>query len=340
MVSILDQAVFDEQVRTKFSDVIGSKLGGKVISFSDEFFAEASNLLAPKAPIRDKTRYTYQGAWYDGWETRRHNPEPADWVVIKVGVDSARLIGCEIDTAFFNGNQAPAISVEGTFLADDAVPDKDTKWTTVIEKTECLPSQRHFFVRKAGLTTENYNYVRLNMYPDGGIARFRLYGTPVPVFPEALSTVLDLASVSHGGVAIKCSDEHFGTTDNLLLPGRGIDMSDGWETTRSRVPGYEDWVVVRLGARGVIDKVVVDTAFFRGNFPDRIRVEAIDAADDTAALAAAKDNWTVVVPEQKAKPDFEHECAVEGETAYTHVKLSMIPDGGCKRLRVFARRVL
>ncbi|KAK9463284.1 galactose-binding domain-like protein [Lipomyces oligophaga] len=336
-VAVVDLQTFDAQVVKKYSDVIGAKLGGKAISCSDEFFAEASNLLAPKAPIRDKTRYTYQGAWYDGWETRRHNPEPADWVVIKVGVDSARIIGCEVDTAFFNGNQAPHVSVEATFVADGAVPDASTKWTTIIEKTACGPSMRQFFVRKDGLTDEFYNYVRLNMYPDGGIARFRLYGTPIPVLPEALSTVIDLANVTHGGVAIACSDEHFGTIANLLLPGRGIDMSDGWETTRSRTPGYADWVIVRLGTKAVIDKVVVDTAFFRGNFPDRIKVEAIAAADDQTAINST--SWTTIVPEQKAKADFEHEFEISDSPVYTHVKLYSIPDGGIKRLRVFAHRV-
>ncbi|KAK9364003.1 galactose-binding domain-like protein [Lipomyces starkeyi] len=344
-ITVIDQIQFDAQVRSRYSDVIGSKLGGKVISSSDEFFAEASNLLAPKPPIRDKGRFTYNGAWYDGWETRRHNPEPADWVIIKLGVASARIIGCEIDTAFFDGNHAPEIDVEGAFVPDDGVPNANTKWSAIIDKTPCGPSQRQFFVRTDGLTADFYNYVRLNMYPDGGIARFRLYGTPVPVFPTALTTVIDLAHVSSGGVAIACSDEHFGTVDNLLLPGRGVDMGDGWETTRSRSPGHEDWVIVRLGARGIIEKVVVDTAFFRGNFPDKIRVEVLDVVDDAAALSSDA-VWKVIVPDQKAKPDYEHEYIINDgvlinvEEPVTYVKLCMIPDGGIKRLRVFARRVL
>ncbi|KAK9467720.1 galactose-binding domain-like protein [Lipomyces arxii] len=335
-VNVVDLSEFDTSIRSRFTDVIGSKLGGRVESCSDEFFAEAANLLAPKMPIRDKTRYTYQGAWYDGWETRRHNPEETDWVIIKVGVASARIIGCEIDTAFFDGNQAPAISVEGVFA--ETVPGPDAEWETVISKTDCLPTQRQFFVRKDGLSEEYYNYVRLSMYPDGGIARFRLYGTPVPVFPTSLSTVIDLAHVSNGGVAISCSDERFGTVDNLLLPGRGIDMSDGWETTRSRHAGYEDWVVVKLGARGKVSKVVIDTAFFRGNFPDKIRLEAIDAANDVSALEADA-KWTVVVPNHKASPDLEHEFEVNLDYPVSHVKLFSIPDGGIKRLRVYATRV-
>ena len=64
-------------------DLASSALGGKVLSFSDEFFAEAANLINPAAPIRRAGHFVPTGAWYDGWETRRHNPEPADWVIIK-----------------------------------------------------------------------------------------------------------------------------------------------------------------------------------------------------------------------------------------------------------------
>ena len=140
------------------------------------------------------------------------------------------------------------------------------QWTTVIEKTECHPFQRHFFVREQGLTKESYTHFRLKMHPGDGIARFRLYGVVVPVLPKDISAVLDMASVKNDGVAIRVSDQHFGSADNLLLPGRGHDMSDGWETKRSRTPGHVDWVVIMLGAATSIQRIVVDTAHFRGNF--------------------------------------------------------------------------
>lgn len=79
-----------------------------------------------------------------------------------------------------------------------------------------------------------------------GIARFRLYGNAVPVFPSDPEAIIDLAHVSSGGLAVSCSDQHYSTKDNLLLPGRGGDMGDGWETKRSRQPGHQDWVIVKL----------------------------------------------------------------------------------------------
>lgn len=116
------------------------------------------------------------------------------------------------------------------------------------------------------------------MYPDGGIARFRLYGFVVPVFPKASITV-DLAHVANGGLATAYSDQHFGRASNLLLPGRGVDMGDGWETKRSRRADHVDWVVVKLGAEGVIERAIVDTAHFKGNFPKMVKLEATNSKE-------------------------------------------------------------
>lgn len=146
MTQALSLEQFQEQIISKFTDVIGEKLGGKILSYSDQWFADAENLIKPKPPIRDATRFTYAGAWYDGWETRRHNEAEADWVIIKLGVTSAKLIACEVDTAFFNGNHAPFISVEAIqkFDNDDLLDVKESDWETVISKVECGPLQRHF----------------------------------------------------------------------------------------------------------------------------------------------------------------------------------------------------
>ncbi|ODV96898.1 hypothetical protein PACTADRAFT_1483 [Pachysolen tannophilus NRRL Y-2460] len=113
-VEILAEKEFHDQIVCNHIDVIGEKLGGEIVEFSDEWFASAENLIKPKPPIRDPTKFVYSGAWYDGWETRRHNEEESDFVIIKMGVSSAKIIAAEIDTTFFNGNHAPFISVEAT----------------------------------------------------------------------------------------------------------------------------------------------------------------------------------------------------------------------------------
>lgn len=320
-------------------DLISAPLGSKIVSFSDEWFAAASNLITKTAPISRPGVFVHSGAWYDGWETRRHNTAAADWVIIRLGTASGQVAGVEIDTAFFNGNHAPEIAVEGAFAESDEQVQQETfnGWSTILSRQECGPSQRHGWLLPA-LTSQAYTHVRLLMYPDGGIARFRLYGNAVPVFPQDSSAVFELSATVMGGVATSCSDQHFGTKDNLLLPGRGHDMGDGWETKRTRGE-HVDWTIVRLGAAGQIHHLVVDTAHFRGNFPQKVQVFAgrfdADPAHDDA-------RWTEVLPPQKSAPDveitYETELAnVQGQT-YTHAKLVIIPDGGVKRFRVFGTR--
>ncbi|KAK0346119.1 Allantoicase [Friedmanniomyces endolithicus] len=332
----------DTTFKSNSIDLVNKALGSRILACSDEWFAAAENLTTPTAPIRKPGVFTYAGAWYDGWETRRHNPEPFDWVVLRLGAASGKVKGVEVDTAFFNGNQAPEVAVQGCFVTDDReeeVKSKDfVEWETILSKQECGPSQRHGWLLPK-MTSKAYTHVRLQMFPDGGIARFRLFGEVVPVLPQDLNAVFDLAATVNGGMAISCSDQHFGTKDNLLLPGRGKDMGDGWETKRSR-GDHVDWVIIRLGLPGIIEKLVVDTAHFRGNFPQKVQVFATDVSgrvpghDDSA--------WTEILSPQKTGPDAEHEYVGKALSAvgrvYGFVKLVIIPDGGVKRFRVYGRR--
>ena len=349
------EAEFKAIVSTKYHgvDCISEQLENvKIVGISDEWFAEASNLTKSKAPIQDKTKFVFSGAWYDGWETRRHNENEYDYVIFKIGVEACKIIGCEVDTAFFNGNQAPFVGVDALYHDDaeeanstsNKITNEDERWESVITKTECGPSQKQFFLRNEGLTTKHFNYIKLKMYPDGGIARFRLYGKVVPgehTFAESNVSAgkgVDFAFVGHGGVALKCSDQHFGSKDNLLLPGHGIDMGDGWETARSRVEGHVDWTIIKLcKTLKHLNEIVVDTSFFRGNFPQYVKVLGINEISDDKVVSWAEDDsqWTELVGKSKTGPDKEHFFEFNKDIELTHVKLVIIPDGGVKRVRVF-----
>jgi allantoicase len=336
-------------------------LGAKVLSFSDEYFASASNLLTPTPAIRKPGVYVHTGAWYDGWETRRHNAKEFDWVVIKLGCVGV-IEGVEIDTAHFNGNEAPAAGLDGCFLAEDKEEasgvehDGYKEWKEILPPQPCGPSQRQAWsLHGAGVRGQKFTHLRLKMYPDGGIARLRIYGSAVPPpLPAAMVNgqlpLEELSSALNGGVAISCSDQHFGVKSNLLLPGRGKDMGDGWETARSRTKGHTDWVICRLGLQGrTIEKVVVDTKDFRGNFPRAVKVEGWSATkDDGADPAVNAEGWVPLVKgEQPCAADTEHVFEGEelfvhaelGEKSWTHVKMIVIPDGGVKRFRIFGRRI-
>lgn len=326
-------------------DLVSAPLNSCILAFSDEFFAAASNLLTPAPPIYRPGVFIETGAWYDGWETRRHNPEEYDWAVIKLGVASGRVKGVEVDTSYFTGNYAEAISVQGCFEtgagADEKVKSKKYEgWKGVLARRECGPSQRHGW-RVDG--EPEVTHVRLCMYPDGGIARFRLYGEAVPVWPESIDEVVELSAAVMGGVAVRCSDEHFGRKENLLMPGRGINMGDGWETKRSRGKGHTDWVIVKLGARGKVSSVVIDTRHFLGNYPQGVKVEGLDAGVTGIVPEPDDGRWAELLGFDRVGPDAVHEFAQAklanvGEREYTHVKMTMVPDGGVKRLRIFGTR--
>ncbi|CAM1503973.1 Fc.00g015640.m01.CDS01 [Cosmosporella sp. VM-42] len=340
-VSSVSPEDIDKTFRSTCIDLISGTLGGRILAFSDQWFAEAANLLTPTPPIRQPGKMVFTGAWYDGWETRRHNAEPFDWVIVRLGVASGTVEGVEVDTAFFSGNHAPAISVEGCFSQDDDEVASwkvgRGKWETIVGVQECGPSQR-FGWKLEEVTKKQYTHVRLNMYPDGGIARFRLFGHAVPVFPDDKEAIFDLAAAQNGGVAVSCSDQHFGTKDNLLLPGRGKDMGDGWETARSRGKDHFDWAIIKLGAPGYIQNFVVDTAHFRGNFPQKVAIQGIEWKEEGDPSADAE-GWKEVVSPSKTGPDAEHDFPSSAQDAvFTHVKLIMIPDGGVKRLRAFGKR--
>lgn len=342
-------------------------LNATIVSFSDEYFAAASNLLTAGPPVRKTGYFVHTGAWYDGWETRRHNAKPFDWVVVKLGCVGT-IEAIEVDTAYFNGNEAPAIAVDGCFLTEEQSGGSGVEkeefggWRELLPEQPCGPSMRQaWWVTGSGVAGEQFTHLRLKMYPDGGIARFRVYGNVVsPPLPEAAMKagverpVEDLVSALNGGVAISCSDQHFGGKNYLILPGRGKDMGDGWETARSRTPGHVDWVICRLGLKGrIIEKVVVDTKDFRGNFPRGVKVEGFSMESAKAAMGMEDEpkeddaGWVPLVQGEKpCQADTEHvfeggdlvqHGALEGRV-WTHVKMTIVPDGGVKRIRVFGRR--
>ncbi|MCL5287523.1 MAG: 2-oxo-4-hydroxy-4-carboxy-5-ureidoimidazoline decarboxylase, partial [Acidobacteria bacterium] len=125
----------------------------------------------------------------------------------------------------------------------------------------------------------------------------------------------------------------FSAPHNLLMPGISSGMHDGWETKRRRGPGH-DWAIVRLGIAAHIQRVEVDTSFFKGNFPESCSLEICEVRDD-AALDAVP--WKEILHRTKLQADTQHvfdEALAHGQAA-THVRLNIFPDGGVARLRVF-----
>jgi len=178
-------------------------------------------------------------------------------------------------------------------------------------------------------------HVRLHIYPDGGVARLRIFGEIRANFAD-VDGFVDLAAVGHGGRAIACSDEHYGSMQNLLAPGRGVNMGDGWETARRRGPG-NDWVIIALGQPGIIERAEIDTAHFKGNYPDRVSLEGGVFDSDDAAVNSS-DGWQTLLPEEKLKMDQQHYFEdLQPIGAVSHVRVAIYPDGGISRVRLFGQ---
>jgi allantoicase len=137
------------------------------------------------------------------------------------------------------------------------------------------------------------------------------------------SALIDLAFVGHGGRSVQVSDEHYGPGDFLVLPGRGKNQGDGWQTARSRAEGYSDFVVLRLGAAGHILQAEVDTTHFKGNFPRQIKLEATNSTD---TVPAANAEWfTLVEPSSTGPNSIFYFDTAHIDKIFTHAKISIIP---------------
>ncbi|KAF8904462.1 allantoicase [Gymnopilus junonius] len=328
---------FDEKF-SSLPELSSVAIGGRVVAVSDEFFAEAFHLLLVEPAPSMKGQFGPNGALYSGWETRRHNPT-YDWCIIQLGTFGT-LDGFDVDTSNFNGNEAPAVSIYALHEPELKDPtNDDTRWVEILATAELGPNSRHLFKISA---TSPVNYVKIHMYPDGGIARFRAYGRVVPVHPST-PTPFDLAHVFAGGRVLRVSDQHFGVGSNLILPGRGKNMGDGWETKRSRTKGHNDWVVLQLGAPGELTEVELDTKHFLGNFPDSCEVHATLSKNDfdQGTTPSLSDDWTLILPRTKLGPDRQHYFELDNvkNRTYTHVRVTIYPDGGLKRIRVVGRKV-
>jgi len=342
----------------------------------------------------------------DRWESRRRRTAGHDWCIIKLGIPGI-VRAVEVDTAYFTGNFSPKISIQGYFYVEEpdairqlmskrsefvAAHPEDGKMGTCasIEEMELVDSlsseawtmmipltplgagyestRRNTFVIPSGTIPGGcISHLRINMGPDGGIARIKLFGEVI-IRPDDIpyDSIIDLASIEIGGLALACSNKHYGHPRNLIAPGRGICMGDGWETARQprRPPVYEvaedglivlpgsDWSILKLGLPGVISSIEVDTHFYKGNYPESCLIEgcyapnapasAFQLQEEQEQISSLSDiDWKVLLHRTKLGPNIQHEfssSAIQQIGPISHVKLTIFPDGGVMRLRLFGRK--
>ena len=322
---------------TRFVNLASARLGAEAVRATDEFFAPKGRMLddAPAVFIPDK--YDDHGKWMDGWETRRRRDGGRDHCIVKLAWPGT-IHGLDIDTSHFTGNYPPAASIEACMSA--AEPGDDAPWVT-LQPAMTLTGDSHHFVAvdRAG----PFNWLRVNMFPDGGIARLRVYGEPYCDWSARESNAVhELTALENGGRIVAYNNAHYGSPWALLAPGRGVDMGDGWETRRRREPG-NDWIIVQLGSPGNIERIEVDTAHFKGNFPESCSIQAamVEGGNDQSVITQSM-FWDELLGRSKLGMDAIHEFdgnAIAALGPISHVRLNIFPDGGVSRLRLFGQPV-
>lgn len=293
---------------------------------NDDLFAEKENLIKPAAAEFQPATFGHKGQVYDGWETRRRRgatPDSHDSAIIRLGVPGI-VRGVVVDTAWFTGNYPPQISVEAAFVpgyppAEELVDKID--WTTIVARSNVNGDTRNPFKVDSA---KRWSHLRLSMYPDGGIARFRVHGEGLLDPDFAADMTLDLAALENGGRITACSNMFYSSPNNLLLPGVPRSMGDGWETSRRRDAG-NDWVQVHSAGRGVLNAAELDTSYFVGNAPGSARLSGRDGDGD----------WFEILPLTDLQPDTRHRFLIGDDRPITDARLDIHPDGGMARVKLF-----
>ena len=324
---------------TDLIDLAAERLGGAVLFANDEFFAPKENLLKAAPPIFIEGKYTDLGKWMDGWETRRKRTAGYDWCIVRLGLPGI-IRGVIVDTSFFRGNYPEKCSLEACTLdgqpSVEQLTSEANQWTEILTRLPLQGDSKNPFPIQ---NNQRFTHLRFNIYPDGGVARLRVFGEVIPDWSvlNRPGRELDLAAVENGGLVLSCSDMFFGHRHNLIMPGRALNMSDGWETKRRRGPGH-DWVIIKLARPGNIEHIEVDTSYFKGNFPESCSLEGcLDVDGSTNGLTDLSLPWTSILPRTKLQAHTRHHFRSEllSAGAVSHVRFNIFPDGGVSRLRIY-----
>lgn len=323
----------------RYANLASADFGARVVACTDDFFGEADRMLQSSDSVFIVGKFDDHGKWVDGWETQRRRQGGHDYAVVRLGLPGV-VKGLDIDTSHFTGNFPPAASVHACYHSGEDAPGDHASWVEILPATALSGGSHHFLPIDSD---QPWTHLRLSIYPDGGVARFRVYGQPQCDWGSLDADALhEVSALAAGGRIVSYNDAHFGVPFRLIMPDRGVNMGDGWETRRRRDPGY-DWCIVELGHAAVVEKIEVDTAHFKGNYPDRVSIQAALVKEGTdQSITTQAMFWPELLPPQKTEMHKQHFYSgeqIQSLGPVTHVRLNMFPDGGVSRLRIWGKLV-
>ena len=317
-------------------DLAQSRLGSKIVYKTDEFFAPAKRIINSWPPVFKEGVFDKHGKWMDGWETRRKRSKGHDYLILKLG-KPGKIYKVDIDTSYFSGNHPTKVSMQACFSKKN-IPNKNSKWTTILKKKSTKANSHHFFNIK---NKSIFSHIKLNIFPDGGVARLRVYGA-IENKKKFGKKIFNLTSVLNGATPIVCNNEHFGRAENILAPGIGKNMGDGWETRRSRGKNF-DWLIIKCATAGRVSKIQIDTHHFKGNYPDKCSLQAayINSKISNKSIVNSSKKWKLLLNKVKLnahkKHNFQNKLMKNKKVNY--VRINIFPDGGISRIRMFGKAV-
>ena len=317
-------------------DLAQPRLGSKVIFNTDDFFASANRIINPLPPVFKEGLFDKNGKWMDGWESRRKRISGHDYLIIRLGKPGS-IRKVDIDTSHFNGNQPSMISLEGCYSKSNNI--KSLKWKALVGKKKVKANSHHIFKTSSKLI---FTHIKLNIFPDGGVARLRLYGNISKTNNNFGNKTINLASLLNGASVIACNNEHFGKAENILAPGKAKNMGDGWETRRRRNKGF-DWLILNSIKGRKIDKIEISTHHFKGNFPSHCSLQATFMPNNKSSslIVKSSNKWKFLMNKVNLSANKNHvfKNKLMKNNKINFIKINIFPDGGISRFKIFGKSI-
>jgi allantoicase len=316
-------------------DLAQPRLGTKVIYKTDDFFASANRIISPTEPVFKVGVFDKHGKWMDGWESRRKRTAGHDYIIIKLGKPGT-IKKVDVDTSHFNGNQPAMISLEGANSNSNKI--NQLKWQPLLSKKKTKANSHHYFTVNSDKV---FTHIKFNIFPDGGVARLRLYGS-IAKSSKLKNKKINLASLLDGSSVIACNNEHFGKAENILAPGKAKNMGDGWETRRRRGKGF-DWLILNSLDGKEIDKIEISTHHFKGNFPSHCSLQAayLPNSKNSKQIVKSSNTWKYLLKDAKLSANKVHvfKNNLMKKDKINFIKINIFPDGGISRFRIYGKSI-